>query len=72
MVTAGSCAQVPKLTLIVGGSFGAGNFGMCGRAYGPRFLYMWPNARMSVMGADQAADVLCQVSRQIREREANK
>lgn len=69
MVTAVSCAQVPKLTLIVGGSFGAGNFGMCGRAYGPRFLYMWPNARMSVMGADQAADVLCQVSRQIRERE---
>lgn len=69
MVTAVSCAQVPKLTLIVGGSFGAGNFGMCGRAYGPRFLYMWPNARMSVMGGDQAADVLCQVSRQIRERE---
>ncbi|PNF34390.1 Methylcrotonoyl-CoA carboxylase beta chain, mitochondrial [Cryptotermes secundus] len=69
MVTAVSCAQVPKLTLIIGGSFGAGNYGMCGRAYGPRFLYMWPNARMSVMGGDQAADVLCQVSRQIRERE---
>jgi 3-methylcrotonyl-CoA carboxylase beta subunit len=69
MVTAVSCAQVPKLTLIVGGSFGAGNYGMCGRAYGPRFLYMWPNARISVMGGEQAAGVLAQVSRQIRERE---
>lgn len=69
MVTAVSCAQVPKLTLIVGGSFGAGNYGMCGRAYGPRFLYMWPNARISVMGGEQAAGVLGQVSRQIRERE---
>ena len=50
MVTAVSCAKVPKLTVIIGGSFGAGNYGMCGRAYGPRFLWMWPNARISVMG----------------------
>lgn len=72
MVTAVSCAQVPKLTLIVGGSFGAGNYGMCGRAYGPRFLYMWPNARISVMGGEQAAGVLAQVSRQIRERKGER
>lgn len=72
MVTAVACAQVPKLTLIVGGSFGAGNYGMCGRAYGPRFLYMWPNARISVMGGEQAAGVLAQVSHQIREREGKK
>lgn len=58
MVTAVSCAQVPKITVIVGGSFGAGNYGMCGRAYSPRFLYMWPNARISVMGGEQAAFVL--------------
>ena len=58
MVTAVSCAQVPKFTVIVGGSFGAGNYGMCGRAYSPRFLYMWPNARISVMGGEQAAFVL--------------
>ena len=49
MVTAVSCARVPKLTVIIGGSYGAGNYGMCGRAYSPRFLYMWPNARISVM-----------------------
>src|SRR5262249_16209577 len=55
MVTAVACARVPKLTLIIGGSFGAGNYGMCGRAYGPRFLWMWPNARISVMGGEQAA-----------------
>ena len=55
MVTAVACAQVPKITLIVGGSFGAGNYGMCGRAYGPRFLFTWPNARISVMGGEQAA-----------------
>ena len=55
MVTAVACAQVPKVTLIVGGSFGAGNYGMCGRAYGPRFLFTWPNARISVMGGEQAA-----------------
>jgi 3-methylcrotonyl-CoA carboxylase beta subunit len=58
MVTAVSCARVPKITIIVGGSFGAGNYGMCGRAYSPRFLYMWPNARISVMGGEQAAGVL--------------
>jgi len=63
MVTAVATAAVPKLTLIVGGSFGAGNYGMCGRAYNPRFLWMWPNARISVMGAEQAAGVLAQVRR---------
>jgi 3-methylcrotonyl-CoA carboxylase beta subunit len=52
---------VPKLTVIVGGSFGAGNYGMCGRAYSPRFLFMWPNARISVMGGEQAATVMTQV-----------
>jgi len=64
MVTAVACAQVPKLTVIVGGSYGAGNYGMCGRAYGPRFLFMWPNARISVMGGEQAASVLATVKRQ--------
>jgi 3-methylcrotonyl-CoA carboxylase beta subunit len=63
LVTAVACARVPKLTLILGGSFGAGNYGMCGRAYGPRFLYMWPNARISVMGGEQAARVLATVRR---------
>lgn len=63
MVTAVACAQVPKLTVIIGGSFGAGNYGMCGRAYSPRFLWMWPNARISVMGGEQAASVLAQVKR---------
>ncbi|BBK32827.1 3-methylcrotonyl-CoA carboxylase beta subunit [Stella humosa] len=63
MVTAVSCAAVPKLTVIVGGSFGAGNYGMCGRAFAPRFLWMWPNARISVMGGEQAASVLAQVRR---------
>ena len=63
MVTAVACAQVPKVTLIVGGSFGAGNYGMCGRAYSPRFLFMWPNARISVMGGEQAASVLATVRR---------
>ena len=63
MVTAVACARVPKLTLLVGGSFGAGNYGMCGRAYSPRFLWMWPNARISVMGGEQAASVLAQVKR---------
>ena len=61
MVTAVSNAQVPKLTVVVGGSFGAGNYGMCGRAYQPRFLWMWPNSRISVMGGEQAANVLSQV-----------
>jgi 3-methylcrotonyl-CoA carboxylase beta subunit len=54
---------VPKFTVIIGGSFGAGNYGMCGRAYGPRFLWMWPNARISVMGGEQAASVLATVRR---------
>jgi 3-methylcrotonyl-CoA carboxylase beta subunit len=61
MVTAVACAQVPKITLVTGGSYGAGNYGMCGRAYGPRFLYTWPNARISVMGGEQAASVLATV-----------
>jgi 3-methylcrotonyl-CoA carboxylase beta subunit len=59
---------VPKLTVIVGGSFGAGNYGMCGRAYSPRFLWMWPNARISVMGGEQAANVLAQVKRDALEK----
>ena len=63
MVTAVSTVQVPKITVIIGGSFGAGNYGMCGRAYGPRLLWMWPNARISVMGGEQAAAVLAQVRR---------
>ncbi len=63
MVTAVACAQVPKITLIVGGSYGAGNYGMCGRAYGPRFLFTWPSARISVMGGEQAASVLATVRR---------
>src|SRR5690606_37637367 len=61
LVTAVACAQVPKLTLIIGGSYGAGNYGMCGRAYRPRFLWMWPNAKIAVMGGEQAAGVLAQV-----------
>jgi 3-methylcrotonyl-CoA carboxylase beta subunit len=63
MVTAVACATVPKLTVILGGSFGAGNYAMCGRAYGARFLWMWPNARISVMGGEQAAQVLATVRR---------
>jgi len=63
MVTAVACARVPKLTVVIGGSFGAGNYGMCGRAYSPRFLWMWPNARISVMGGEQAANVLATVRR---------
>ncbi len=61
LVTAVSTVAVPKLTLIIGGSYGAGNYGMCGRAYDPRFLFMWPNARISVMGGEQAAGVLATV-----------
>ncbi|TWS26572.1 methylcrotonoyl-CoA carboxylase [Tsukamurella sputi] len=64
MVTAVACARVPKFTVIVGGSFGAGNYSMCGRAYSPRFLWMWPNARISVMGGPQAADTLGSVRRE--------
>jgi 3-methylcrotonyl-CoA carboxylase beta subunit len=63
LVTAVACAAVPKFTVIIGGSFGAGNYGMCGRAFDPRFVFMWPNARISVMGGDQAAGVLAQVRR---------
>eukprot|EP00051_Salpingoeca_urceolata_P018831 m.267764 g.267764 ORF g.267764 m.267764 type:complete len:582 (+) comp19289_c0_seq1:8861-10606(+) len=68
MVTAVACANVPKFTVIIGGSFGAGNYGMCGRAYSPRFMWMWPNARISVMGGEQAASVLSTVTQQQRER----
>ena len=67
MVTAVACARVPKFTVVIGGSFGAGNYSMCGRAYSPRFLWMWPNARISVMGGDQAAAVLATVRRDQRE-----
>ena len=63
MVTAVACANVPKITVIIGGSHGAGNYGMCGRAYSPRFLFTWPNARISVMGGEQAASVLATVKR---------
>jgi 3-methylcrotonyl-CoA carboxylase beta subunit len=63
LVTAVACARVPKLTVIIGGSFGAGNYGMCGRAYGPRFLWTWPNARIAVMGGEQAAMVLGRIRR---------
>ncbi|MGB7540810.1 MAG: carboxyl transferase domain-containing protein [Burkholderiales bacterium] len=63
MVTAVACARVPKFTLVIGGSHGAGNYGMCGRAFGPRFLWMWPNARISVMGGQQAASVLATIKR---------
>merc|ERR1719244_594450 len=69
LVTAVACAKVPKLTLIVGGSYGAGNYGMCGRAYDPRFLYMWPNSRISVMGGEQAAGVLATITQEQRKRE---
>ncbi len=69
MVTAVATANVPKFTVIIGGSFGAGNYGMCGRAYDPRFLFMWPNARISVMGGEQAAGVLAQVTRDNHARE---
>ena len=69
MVTAVATANVPKFTVIIGGSFGAGNYGMCGRAYDPRFLFMWPNARISVMGGEQAAGVLAQVTRDKHARE---
>jgi 3-methylcrotonyl-CoA carboxylase beta subunit len=73
LVTAVACATVPKLTVIVGGSFGAGNYGMCGRAYSPRFLFMWPNARISVMGGEQAGVVMAEVGQpevgaELRER----
>ncbi|MCK5748553.1 MAG: methylcrotonoyl-CoA carboxylase, partial [Oricola sp.] len=70
LVTAVATAAVPKFTVVVGGSYGAGNYGMCGRAYGPRFMFMWPNARISVMGGEQAASVLATVKREaLREGE---
>jgi 3-methylcrotonyl-CoA carboxylase beta subunit len=72
LVTAVATARVPKVTMIIGGSFGAGNYGMCGRAYSPRFLWMWPNSRISVMGGEQAAMVLAQVRREGIERKGGK
>ena len=68
MVMAVACSRVPKFTVIIGGSFGAGNYGMCGRAFGPRFLWMWPNARIAVMGGEQAAGVLAQIKRDALEK----
>jgi len=72
LVTAVACAEVPKLTVIIGGSFGAGNYGMCGRAYSPRFLFTWPNSRISVMGGEQAASVLATVKRDAMEQRGEK
>ena len=72
MVTAVACSKVPKFTIIIGGSFGAGNYGMCGRAYDPRFMFMWPNARISVMGGEQAAGVLAQLKRDQLENSGEK
>lgn len=69
LVNAVACARVPKVTVIIGGSYGAGNYAMCGRAYEPRFLWMWPNARISVMGGEQAASVLAQVTREKKKRQ---
>src|SRR5690606_14740894 len=68
LVTDVTCASVPKFTVIIGGSFSAGNYGMCGRGYDPRFRWMWPNARISGMGGEQAAGVLAQVKREQAER----
>ena len=68
MVAAVACANVPKLTLIFGGSFGAGNYGMCGRAYSPDFLFTWPNSRIAVMGGEQASGVLVDVEKAKRKR----
>lgn len=64
LVMAVATAKVPKITLVVGGSFGAGNYGMCGRAYSPRFMWTWPNSRISVMGGEQAASVLSTIKRE--------
>ncbi|WCN13495.1 methylcrotonoyl-CoA carboxylase [Marinomonas mediterranea] len=72
MVNAVACAKVPKLTVLIGSSYGAGNYGMCGRSYDPRFLFMWPNARISVMGGEQAAGVLAQVKQAQYEREGKR
>lgn len=68
MVTAVANAKVPKFTVVIGGSYGAGNYGMCGRAYSPRFMYMWPNSKISVMGGEQAASVMATVQRDQKER----
>ena len=68
LVTAVACANVPKFTIVIGGSYGAGNYGMCGRAYAPRLMFMWPNARISVMGGEQAASVLATITRDGKER----
>jgi 3-methylcrotonyl-CoA carboxylase beta subunit len=70
LVTAVACSVVPKFTIVIGGSFGAGNYGMCGRAYDPRFLWMWPNARISVMGGEQAASVLATVRTDLEDEAA--
>ncbi|GBF27920.1 methylmalonyl-CoA carboxyltransferase 12S subunit [bacterium MnTg02] len=72
LVTAVATSKVPKITMIVGGSFGAGNYGMCGRAYSPRFLWSWPNSRIAVMGGEQAAGVLATVRRGNIERKGDK
>ena len=72
MVTAVATARVPKFTVVIGGSYGAGNYGMCGRAYSPRFLFMWPNSRISVMGGEQAASVLATVKRDAMEAKGQK
>ena len=72
LVTAVACAAVPKITVVIGNSYGAGNYAMCGRAYEPRFLWMWPNARIAVMGGEQAAGVLAQVTREKKERQGEK
>ena len=72
LVTAVACARVPKLTVIIGASYGAGNYGMCGRAYGPRFLWTWPNARIAVMGGEQAGVVLQPRSRSVRGEDAER
>jgi 3-methylcrotonyl-CoA carboxylase beta subunit len=69
MVSAVACSKVPKVTLVIGGSFGAGNYGMCGRAYSPNFMFTWPNSRTGVMGGDQAANVLATIQRENLERE---
>jgi 3-methylcrotonyl-CoA carboxylase beta subunit len=70
MVMAVACARVPKFTVLIGGSFGAGNYGMCGRAFSPRLLWSWPNSRISVMGGEQAANVLARVRRDALELES--
>jgi 3-methylcrotonyl-CoA carboxylase beta subunit len=72
LVMAVACADVPKFTIIIGGSYGAGNYGMCGRAYDPTMMWMWPNARISVMGGEQAAGVLTQVKGEVLQRSGNR